>query len=86
MQGFAADPDYWKGEVFACVGLPQDLKDLSGTPSSVAARQRGGGNTVSRLASPVIGVRHTVQGYIEHKKYSSVGPYSRTVPRVLGWS
>ena len=28
-QGFAADPDYyWKGEVFACVGLPQNLKDL----------------------------------------------------------
>jgi hypothetical protein len=28
MQGFAADPDYWKGEVFAYVGLPQNLKDL----------------------------------------------------------
>ena len=27
-QGFAADLDYWKGEVFACVGLPQNLKDL----------------------------------------------------------
>ena len=27
-QGFAADPDYWKGEVFAYVGLPQNLKDL----------------------------------------------------------
>ena len=26
-QGFAADPDYWKGEVFAYVGLPQNLKD-----------------------------------------------------------
>ena len=24
----AADPDYWKGEVFAYVGLPQNLKDL----------------------------------------------------------
>ena len=22
-----ADPDYWKGEVFAYVGLPQNLKD-----------------------------------------------------------
>jgi hypothetical protein len=22
------DPDYWKGEVFAYVGLPQNLKDL----------------------------------------------------------
>ena len=28
MQGFAADPDCWKGEVFAYVGLPQNLKDL----------------------------------------------------------
>ena len=27
-QGCAADPDYWKGEVFAYVGLPQNLKDL----------------------------------------------------------
>ena len=26
-QSFAADPDYWKGEVFAYVGLPQNLKD-----------------------------------------------------------
>ena len=29
-QGFAADPGYWKGEVFAYVGLPQNLKDLKG--------------------------------------------------------
>ena len=28
MQGFAADPDYWKGEVFAYVGLLQNFKDL----------------------------------------------------------
>ena len=27
-QGFAADPDYWKGEVFAYVGLAQNLEDL----------------------------------------------------------
>ena len=27
-QGFAADPDHWKGEVFAYAGLPQNLKDL----------------------------------------------------------
>ena len=26
-QGFAADPDYWKGEVFAYVGRNQNLKD-----------------------------------------------------------
>ena len=30
-QGFAADPDYWTGEVFAYVGLPQNLKDLKDT-------------------------------------------------------
>jgi hypothetical protein len=29
-QGVAADPDYWKGEVFAYAGLPQNLKDLKG--------------------------------------------------------
>ena len=28
MQGFAADPVYAKGEVFAYVGLPQNLKEL----------------------------------------------------------
>ena len=28
MQGFAVDPIYAKGEVFAYVGLPQNLKDL----------------------------------------------------------
>ena len=28
MQGFAADPVYVKGEVFAYVGLPHNLKDL----------------------------------------------------------
>ena len=28
MQGFAADPVYAEGEVFAYVGLPQNLKNL----------------------------------------------------------
>ena len=27
-QGFTADPDYWKGEMFAYVGSIQNLKDL----------------------------------------------------------
>ena len=27
-QGFTADPDYWKGEVFVYVGRNQNLKDL----------------------------------------------------------
>ena len=35
MQGFAADPVYVKGEVFACVGLPQNLKDLQDARGSV---------------------------------------------------
>ena len=42
-QGFAADPDYWKGEVFAYVGLPQNLKDLKDThvkPSSSLSNGR----------------------------------------------
>ena len=40
-QGFAADPDYWQGEVFAYVGLPQNLKDLGDlrvTPITVSER------------------------------------------------
>jgi hypothetical protein len=37
-QGFAADPDYWKGEVFAYVGLPQNLKTLEDL------KDRGGEN------------------------------------------
>ena len=36
-QGFAADPDYWKGEVFAYVGLPQNLKDLKDSTRSCAS-------------------------------------------------
>jgi hypothetical protein len=32
MQGCAADPVYVKGEVFAYVGLPQNLKDLKVNP------------------------------------------------------
>ena len=41
-QGFTADPDYWKGEVFAYVGLPQNLKDLWGAAFTVWCV---GGNT-----------------------------------------
>ena len=35
MQGFAVDPVYAKGEVFAYVGLPQNLKDLKDYRPSV---------------------------------------------------
>jgi len=41
-QGFAADPDYWKGEVFTYVGLPQNLKELKDPPHPQAAVERGG--------------------------------------------
>ena len=37
MQGFAVDPVYVKGEVFAYVGLPQNLKDLM-TAHQIAVR------------------------------------------------
>ena len=36
-QGFAADPVYVKGEVFAYVGLPQNLKDLKATEGELNA-------------------------------------------------
>ena len=45
-QGFAADPDYWKGAVFAYVGLPQNLKDLKGASAAggcAASRSRTAG-------------------------------------------
>ena len=37
-QGFAADPDYWKGKVFAHVGLPQNLKGLKNPRTRMVAR------------------------------------------------
>ena len=36
--GFTADPDYWKGEVFVYVGLPQNLKDLKYAPDTRKTR------------------------------------------------
>ena len=38
MQGFAVDPVYAKGEVFAYVGLPQNLKDLKDRGTSLARK------------------------------------------------
>ena len=38
-QGFTADPDYWKGEVFAYVGRNQNLKDLKAL-STISLRSR----------------------------------------------
>ena len=35
-QGFTADPDYWKGEVFVNVGRNQNLKDLKETMTRAA--------------------------------------------------
>ena len=37
-QGFVADSVYVKGEVFAYVGLPQNLKDLKDSNGSSASR------------------------------------------------
>ena len=51
-QGFAADPVYVKGEVFAYVGLPQNLKDLKGW---VLAGEGGGSGDA-------------LQGHLAHKK------------------
>ena len=39
-QGFAADPDYWKGEVFAYVGRNQNLKDLKVSKVSTFVKTR----------------------------------------------
>ena len=36
-QGFTADPDYWKGEVFVYVGSIQNLKDLKDVQDAVMA-------------------------------------------------
>jgi hypothetical protein len=40
-QGFAADPVYVKGEVFAYVGLPQNLKDLKDREKATVAFRLG---------------------------------------------
>ena len=55
-QGFAADPDYWKGEVFAYVGLPQNLKDLKDHQGSP------GSSVVVFLYHTTCGVRTLVSG------------------------
>ena len=55
MQGCAVDPVCVKGEVFAYVGLPQDLKHLKVV--ELLVRQ-------SVLAFAVV----TVQGYLAHQK------------------
>ena len=39
-QGFAADPDYWKGEVFAYVGSIQNLKDLKDRGGYLAQKKQ----------------------------------------------
>ena len=38
-QGFTADPDYWKGEVFVYVGRNQNLKDLKDAGAKNTAGQ-----------------------------------------------
>ena len=54
-QGFAADPDYRKGEVFAYVGLPQNLKDLKAVcplAGSAAILFAGGLDVIRKEAWP----------------------------------
>jgi hypothetical protein len=59
-QGFAADPDYWKGEVLAYVGSIQNLKDLKGEANCPSC----GSLSCSLL-----------QGYLAHEKtHPSLGP------------
>ena len=52
-QGFAADPDYWKGEVFAYVGLPQNLKDLKHQSTTMCSFGTGHGRSLKN--SPLNG-------------------------------
>ena len=52
MQGFAVDPVYVKGEVFAYVGLPQNLKDLKADPRDTLLRPE---RTQGFTAGPVYG-------------------------------
>jgi hypothetical protein len=52
-QGFAADPDYWKGEVFAYVAPSQNLKDLKDeTRHTLGVNHVYGGTSLIRDNSP----------------------------------
>ena len=44
------DPDYWKGEVFAYVGLPQNLKDLNVASEAAAGLECVGRRVQRRFA------------------------------------
>ena len=60
-QGFAADPIYMKGEVFAYVGLPQNPKDQRGEfrrkAIRPARRDRGGRDAALRCCVGHKGLR-----------------------------
>ena len=82
--GFAAGPDYWKGGVFAYVGLPQNLKDLKDLEAARGGSARWTRQLSSRVTSlsainfkALCGanmvtlpadIRGDVQGYLAHKK------------------
>jgi len=63
----------WKSEVFACVGLFQNLKDLSDLVASTPW------DDSQRLEQP-----YRVTSLIRNTPL--LGPYSRTIPRVVWWS
>ena len=65
-QGFAADPDNWKGEVFAYVGLPQNLKDLPDDPVIDRCDNPREALFLDELWSWT--KINAVQGYLAHKK------------------
>ena len=78
-QGFAADPDYWQGEVFVYVGLPQNLKDLKGPkPKRCQQLLRAfsgwirspppTGKTAMDRGSPHHLSTIPIQGYLAHQK------------------
>ena len=64
-QGFAADPVYVKGEVFAYVGLPQNLKDLKDDGRHTPPSRRMALEPVSlcRYRAPPVWGFHPTWGY-----------------------
>ena len=76
MQGFAADPGYVKGEVFAYVGLPQNLKDL---------KDGGGGTLRQRVRHRLPNTKHLslATGGLTLRACTALGTYTRPKSRAL---
>ena len=84
MQGFAADPVYAKGEVFAYVGLPQNLRDLKVSERGRAGCRVRDGQTDSKGSES--GEAEDYRGASLIRKHTTLGPYRRPMPRILGRS